>query len=121
MDIEIKTMDLSFCGEVAQNLVNKEAKQFILDELNNDYDIRINNNRAYILNDKSVYFLEKTQHIMSIKSSGTNYLLYFTNINNINYCFFIDRKIAPGYTIPRIISSKFQFSDSIFKGTLLDG
>ena len=121
VDIEIKTMDLSFCGEVAQNVVNKEAKEFILDQLKTKYNIGINDNRAFLLNNKSVYFLEKTQHIMSIKSSGTNYLLYFTNINNVNYCFFIDRKIAPGYTIPRIISTKFQFSDSIFSDTLLDG
>ena len=121
MDVEIKTMDLSFCGEVAQNVVNKEAKEFILNQLKSKYDLGINDNRAFILNNKSVYFLEKTQHIMSIKSSGTNYLLYFTNINNVNYCFFIDRKIAPGYTIPRIISTKFQFSDSVFSDTLLDG
>ena len=121
MDIEIKTMDLSFCGEVAQNVVNKEAKEFILNQLKTKYNLGINDNRAFILNNKSVYFLEKTQHIMSIKSSGTNYLLYFTNINNTNYCFFIDRKIAPGYTIPRIISTKFQFSDSVFSDTLLDG
>ena len=121
MDVEIKTMDLSFCGEVAQNVVNKESKEFILNQLKTKYNLAINDNRAYILNDKSVYFLEKTQHIMSIKSSGTNYLLFFTNINNVNYCFFIDRKIAPGYTIPRIISTKFQFSDSIFSDTLLDG
>ena len=121
MDVEIKTMDLSFCGEVAQNVVNKEAKEFILNQLKNKYGLGINDNRAFILNNKSVYFLEKTQHIMSIKSSGTNYLLYFTKINNVNYCFFIDRKIAPGYTIPRIISTKFQFSESVFNDTLLDG
>ena len=121
MDVELKTMDLSFCGEVAHNIVNKEAKEFILNQLKNKYNIGINDNRAFILNEKSVYFLEKTQHIMSIKSSGTNYLLYFTKINNVNYCFFIDRKIAPGYTIPRIISTKFQFSESVFNDTLLDG
>jgi hypothetical protein len=121
MDVEIKTMDLSFCGEVAQNVVNKEAKEFILNQLKTKYNFGISDKRAFILNSKSVYFLEKTQHIMSIKSSGTNYLLYFTNINNTNYCFFIDRKIAPGYTIPRIISTKFQFSDSVFSDTLLDG
>jgi hypothetical protein len=121
MDVEIKTMNLSFCGEVAHNIVNKEAKEFILNQLKNKYNIGINDNRAFILNEKSVYFLEKTQHIMSIKSSGTNYLLYFTKINNVNYCFFIDRKIAPGYTVPRIISTKFQFSDSVFNDTLLDG
>jgi hypothetical protein len=58
---------------------------------------------------------------MSIKSSGTNYYLYFTCINNINYCFFIDRKIKSGYTYPRIISVKYAFDDSIFQDTLLDG
>lgn len=121
MDVEIKTMDLSFCGEVAQNVVNKESKEFILNQLKTKYEIGISDNRAFILNEKSVYFLEKTQHVMSIKSSGTNYLLYFTKINNVNYCFFIDRKTAPGYTIPRIISTNFQFSDSIFNDTLLDG
>ena len=119
MDVEIKTWIFPMARR--PNVVNKEAKEFILNQLKNKYGLGINDNRAFILNNKSVYFLEKTQHIMSIKSSGTNYLLYFTNINNINYCFFIDRKIAPGYTIPRIISTKFQFSDSIFSDTLLDG
>ena len=37
MDVEIKTMDLSFCGEVAHNIVNKEAKEFILNQLKNKY------------------------------------------------------------------------------------
>ena len=60
MDVEIKTMDLSFCGEVAHNIVNKEAKEFILNHLKNKYNIGINDNRAFILNEKSVYFLEKT-------------------------------------------------------------
>lgn len=121
MDVEIKTMDLSFCGEVAHNVVNKEAKEYILKQLKTKYDIGINGNRAYILNEKSVYFLEKTQHIISIKSSGTNYLLFLTRINNTNYCFYIDRKISPGYTVPRIISSKYGFSDEVFNDTLIDG
>ena len=114
MDVEIKTMDLSFCGEVAQNVVNKEAKEFVLQQLKSKYGVGINDNRAYILHDKSVYFLEKTQHIISIKSSGTNYLLFLTRINNTNYCFYIDRKIAPGYTVPRIIATKYGFSDTVF-------
>lgn len=119
-DNEIKTMPLSFCGEVAHNVVNKEAKDVILNRLKERYDISIQDKRAYILNNKSVYFLEKTQHIISIKSSGTNYFMFFTNLNNVNYCFFIDRKIKQGYTYPRIISVKYRFNDSIFTDTLLD-
>ena len=121
MYLEIKTMELSFCGEVAHNVVNKEAKEYIINELKQNFNIGIEDKRAYILNNKSIYFLEKTQHIISIKSSGTNYYLYFTKINNTNYCFYIDRKIKQGYTYPRIISTKYRFSDPIFDGTLLDG
>lgn len=119
-DNEIKTMPLSFCGEVAHNVVNKDAKDLILNRLKDKYNISIQDKRAYILNNKSVYFLEKTQHIISIKSSGTNYFMFFTNLNNVNYCFFIDRKIKQGYTYPRIISVKYRFDDSIFNDTLLD-
>ena len=120
MSLEIKTLPLSFCGEEVKNIVNSEAKQYIIDILAK-YDVKINNKRAYILNNKSVYFLEKTQHIISIKSTGTNYYLFFTNINNTNYCFYIDRKIKQGYTLPRIISVKYRFDDIIFQDTLIDG
>jgi hypothetical protein len=120
MALEIKTLPLSFCGEEVQNIVNSEAKQHIIDKLQN-YEVKINDKRAYILNNKSVYFLEKTQHIISIKSTGTNYYLFFTNINNTNYCLYIDRKIKPGYTLPRIIAVKYRFDDVIFEDTLIDG
>ena len=120
MSLELKTLPLSFCGEEVQNIVNSEAKQHIIDLLAK-YNVKINDKRAYILNTKSVYFLEKTQHIISIKSTGTNYYLFFTNINNTNYCFYIDRKIKQGYSLPRIISVKYRFDDIIFQDTLLDG
>ena len=121
MAVEIKTMDLSFCSDAALNVVNPEAKDYIINRLKNKYDLSINKKHAFILNQRSIYFLEKTQHIISIKSSGTNYYLYLTTINNINYCFFIDRKIKSGYTYPRIISVKYCFDDIVFKDTLLDG
>ena len=119
--LEIKTLPLSFCSEEAHNVVNPEAKEYIMNSLKNKHNINIDKKHAFILNNRSIYFLEKTQHIISIKSSGTNYYLYFTNINNINYCFFIDRKIKSGYTYPRIISVKYAFSDEVFNDTLLDG
>ena len=121
MSVEIKMMDLSFCSDAAHNVVNSEAKEFIINRLKKKYEVEITKKHAYVLNSKSIYFLEKTQHIISIKSSGTNYYLYFTNINNVNYCFYIDRKIKSGYTYPRIISVKYAFSENVFEDTLLDG
>lgn len=118
--MEIKALPLSFCSREAYNIVNNEAKEHIMNKIGK-YGINNNFKRAYILNSRSVYFLEKTQHIISVKSSGTNYYLFLTNINNTNYCFYIDRKIKEGYTYPRIISVKYGFDDKIFKDTLIDG
>ena len=64
--MEIKTMDLSFCSNTCQNIVNKEAKEFIINKLKETHNISLKNNRAYILNKKSVLFLERTQHIISL-------------------------------------------------------
>ena len=113
-------MDLSFCNTKAFNVVNTEAKQFIMDKLK-QHDIKLDAKRAYILHNKTLQYIEKTQHIISVKSSGTNYYLFFTNINNTNYCFYIDRKIKAGYTYPRIISVKYRFDDIVFNDTVLDG
>ena len=54
-----------------QNIVNSEAKQHIIDKLQN-YEVKINDKRAYILNNKSVYFLEKTQHIIYSEKNEEN-------------------------------------------------
>ena len=74
--MDIKTLELSFCSSTAHNVVNSEAKELVISRLKK-YGISINDKRAYILNSRSIFFLEKTQHIISIKSSGTNYYLFF--------------------------------------------
>ena len=61
------------------------------------------------------------QHLLSTKTIGTNYFLFLTKIDDVNYCFYIDRKIKQGYNYPRIISVKYRFDDSIFKDTLIEG
>ena len=119
--MEIKTKDISFCDKKASNVVNSEAKEYILNNLKTKYDISISDRSAIMMNDNIIRNLERNQHLISIKSSGTNYFLYMTNINNINYCFYIDRKIKQGYSYPRIISIKYRFSDIIFNDTLFEG
>ena len=68
MSLEIKTLDLSFCSDAAHNVVNPEAKQYIMNRLKEKHNININKKHAFILNQKSVYFLEKTQHFYATLS-----------------------------------------------------
>jgi len=121
MNINIKTKEISFCNKQASNVVNTENKAHILDNLKDTYDITISDRKAIMINDRVLNNLERNPHLLLVKSSGTNYFLYMTRINNINYCFYIDRKIKQGYSYPRIISVNYRFSNIIFEDTLLEG
>lgn len=118
--MEVKTLDISFCDKNALNLVNKEAKEYIMNKLKS-YDIDLNYKYANIINKRSIRYLSLQPHLISLKTNGSNYFLFMTKINNLNTCLFIDRKIKQGYSYPRIISIKYSFDDEIFNDTLLDG
>jgi hypothetical protein len=116
----METTPISFCSGEGDNVSSKEIKQDILSILDKKYGITLRYNHASILNERSINYI-KNPHLISVKTTGTNYFLFLTQYNNINYCFYIDRKIKPGYTCPRIISVKYRFDDSVFRDTLLDG
>ena len=118
--MSMKVSNISFCNTQADNVVETSSKEQIITILKTKYNINFKSNRAMILNAKTLKFL-RNPHFISVKTTGTNYFLFLTNIDNINYAFYIDRKIKQGYTCPRIISVKYSFSDDIFKDTLIDG
>ena len=119
--MDFKTMNISFCKKSGDNVVEAESKQQIIDILSNKYNINFKSNRAMILNQRSLSYLKVNPHLISIKSTGSNYFLFFTKINDVNCVFYIDRKVKKGYTLPRIISVQYRFDDSVFNDTLLDG
>ena len=59
-------------------------------------------------------------HLICLKSIGSPYLLYRTQINNVNYCFLIDKKIKDGYKFPKIFLVHYRFNEETFKGTLFE-
>lgn len=119
--MDIRTSEISFCNKTALNLTNDKFKAFLLNNLREEYNISITDRNAYILNPKSIRNLSKNPHLISLKTCGANYYLFMTCINEINYCFFIDKKIKNGYSYPRIIIVNYNFSKDIFKDTLVEG
>lgn len=119
--MDFRTMKISFCKKSGNNVVEADDKQQIIDILYKKYSINFKTNRAMILNAKSLSFLRLNPHLISIKTTGSNYYLFLTRINDICCAFFIDRKVKQGYTLPRIISVNLSFNESIFNDTLLDG
>ena len=119
--MNIRTSNISFCNKVALNLTDDKFKAFLLNNLRESYHVSITDKHAYILNKKSIQNLSKNQHLISVKTGGTNYYLYLTCINEINYSFFIDKKIKNGYSYPRIILVNVNFHKELYKDTLVEG
>jgi len=110
----------SFCGSQIDNITTNESKQYILNSLSLLCSgIKYNSRYAKVFNDQFSKNLNNP-HIFFLKSSGTPYLLFLTQINGVNYGFFIDKKIKEGYDYPKIFILPYEFSGELYKGTLFE-
>jgi len=110
----------SFCGSEIDNITTNQSKEYILNQLSLLCSgIKYNSRYAKVFNEQFSKNLNNP-HVFFLKSSGTPYLLFLTQINGVNYCFFIDKKIKEGYNFPKIFILPYEFSGKLYKGTLLE-
>tara|TARA_B100000575_G_scaffold97862_1_gene78077 strand:+ start:167 stop:1123 length:957 start_codon:yes stop_codon:yes gene_type:complete len=109
----------SFCNKEIDNVTDNSMKKYILDNLNIKTGIRFNSRYAKIYNEQFQKNLNNP-HVICLKSSGTPYLLFCTQINDVNYCFLIDKKIKDGYEYPKIFIVHYRFDPKLFQGTLFE-
>lgn len=112
---------ISFCDRIAYNIKCSDAKDWILDQLEHKYQIRILQKHWFRLDEQQFTYVQQIPHQACIRSNGNPYFLYFTRYEDVNQIMYIDKKVQPGYQKPRIIITKGQFEDSIFENTLLEG
>jgi len=117
----MQTGIISFGDRVAWNIKCNITKDTILNELLNLYNIRIIQKHYFNIDDNNIKYLVKLPHLISLRSNGNRYYIYFTLYNDIPIIYFIDMKIHTGYEKPRIILARGLFDISLFKNTLLEG
>lgn len=122
MDFEEKLKsNISFCNKQSENIINDHFKKKILTQLYNNYQVSVSDRDLIILRHNFTNNLIKNKHYMTLQAFGNNYFLYLTRYNSNNVCFFIDTKIKEGFLYPRIIETKYRFSNHLFNGTLFKG
>ena len=109
----------SFCNKKIDNVTDNEMKKYILDNMKLKTGMSYNMRYARIYNNNYEKNLNNP-HIVCLKSSGTPYLLFCTQINDTNYCFLIDKKIKDGYEYPKIFIAHYRFNPELFNGTLFE-
>lgn len=109
----------NFCNRQIDNVTDNSMKKYILDNLNIKTNIKYDTRYAKVYNEQFKKNLNNP-HIFCLKSSGTPYLLFCTQINDTNYCFLIDKKVKDGYDYPKIFIVHYRFDSSLFSGTLFE-
>ena len=109
----------SFCNKEIDNVTDNSMKKYILNNLEIKTNIKFNSRYAKIYNEQYKKNLNNP-HLICLKSSGTPYLLFCSQINDTNYCFLIDKKIKEGYDFPKIFLVHYQFDTSLFEGSLFE-
>ncbi len=109
----------SFCNKEVDNVTDNSMKKYILDNLKLKTNIKYDSRYAKVYNEQFKKNLNNP-HIFCVKSSGTPYLLFCTQINDINYSFLIDKKVKDGYDYPKIFIVHYRFDPELFQGTLFE-
>lgn len=117
----MQTGYISFCDSIAFNIKSDKIKKKILDDINSISSIKIIQKHFDVLNKNHFKKLNDIPHLVSLKTNGNPYLLYLTKYNFTNLSIFIDKKIQPGYFLPRMIITYFQFNEELYNNTLFEG
>jgi hypothetical protein len=117
----MQTGIISFGDRVAWNIKCNTVKDTILDEIYSLYNVRIIQKHYFKLDSSNISHLSKVPHLISLRTNGNRYYIYFTIFNDVQIIYFIDMKIHTGYEKPRIILARGLFNPSLFLNTLLEG
>jgi hypothetical protein len=117
----MQTGIISFGDRVAWNIKCNITKDTILNELLNLFNVRIIQKHYFNIDENNIKYLNKIPHLISLRSNGNRYYIYFTLYNDVPIIYYIDMKIHTGYEKPRIILARGLFDKSLFKNTLLEG
>lgn len=117
----MQTGIISFGDRVAWNIKCNNTKDLILNEIYHLFGIRIIQKHYFKIDETNIKHLSKVPHLISLRTNGNRYYIYFSKYNDIEIIYFIDMKIHTGYDKPRIILGRGLFAPSLFLNTLLEG
>ena len=111
---------ISFCDRINFNIKSSDTKTDILNDLKK-YNIQILEKHWYKLDERGTEHIQKMPHLACLRSNGNPYYMYFTIYEDIPIIYYIDKKVQPGYQVPRIILTKGRWDESLFSNTLIEG
>lgn len=114
------TIPISFCGGLAFHIADDLAKEDILKDVSDRLHVRT------MIRDAKVYSPDACldtagSYVVHLQSRGNPYLLFLNRVGFCETAMYVDRKVRPGYSLPRIIIDRVMFDPELYSGTVLSG
>lgn len=115
------TGTLAFCDGFAVSLRAPEDKQRILDRLKRRYGLSVIRRHHEDMTDPAACAraVRRAPHAACLRTNGNPYFVYFTRIDRINQCLFVDKKVQGAYMLPRVIVGRFLFDERVYARELV--
>nr|WRJ69807.1 mRNA capping enzyme catalytic domain-containing protein [Oceanusvirus sp.] len=114
------TVPISFCSGTAHHITDDAMKEELLRDISDRMRVRT------MMREAKVYRPGAGQdttgaYVACLQSRGNPYLLFLTRIGFCETAMYVDRKVRPGHSLPRIIVDHITFDRSLFDGTVISG
>eukprot|EP00873_Tetraselmis_striata_P043793 jgi/Tetstr1/464057/TSEL_008862.t1 len=114
------TVSISFCSGTAHHITEDPVKEEILRDISDRMRVRTMMREAKVYRPGSGQDTRGT-YVTHLQSRGNPYLLFLTRLGFAETSLYVDRKVRPGHTLPRVIVDHVMFSPDLYDGTVLSG
>lgn len=114
------TVPISFCAGVAHHITDDTVKEELLRDISDRMRVRTMMREAKVYRPDAGQVTGGT-YVTHLQSRGNPYVLFLTRIGFVETSLYVDRKVRPGHTLPRVIVDHVMFPPDLYDGTVLSG
>ena len=116
----MRCVSISFCAGTAHHVADDSAKEEILRDISDRLRVRTMRREARVYRPGAGQDTSGS-YVACLQSRGNPYLLLLTRVGFCDTAMYVDRKVRPGHSLPRIIVDHVMFDHDLFDGTVVSG
>lgn len=114
------TVQISFCAGMAYHITDNAVKEELLRDISDRMRVRTMMREAKVFRPDAGQDTVGT-YVTHLQSRGNPYVLFLTRIGFVETSLYVDRKVRPGHTLPRVIVDHAMFAPEYYEGTVMSG
>lgn len=101
--------------------ISTDAKHEIIDRIVKKYDVQLLGRRTDVFSNAFKHRIAEYPTLVHVQTSGIPSMLVMTQFNGVPQTVIIDRRLQPGFTVPKMSTLNLYFDDKVFEDTVISG